>query len=76
MYTYYFVSMHTDKIWWKKHLTKCQLLQFCCMLSQVCVRVCVYVCGCVFVYVYVCVCVCVPLTKYQFVQVCCMFVQR
>lgn len=34
MYTYYFVSMHTDKIWWKKHLTKCQLLQFCCMLSQ------------------------------------------
>jgi hypothetical protein len=34
MYTYYFVSMHTDKIWWKKHLTKCQLLQFTCMLSQ------------------------------------------
>jgi len=34
MYTYYFVSMHTDKIWWKKHLTKCQLIQFICMLSQ------------------------------------------
>jgi len=34
MYTYYFVSMHTSNIWWKKHLTKCQLLQFCCMLSQ------------------------------------------
>ena len=33
-YTYYFVSMHTDQIWWKKHLTKMQLMQFCMMIGQ------------------------------------------
>lgn len=34
MYTYYFVSMHTRDIWWKKFLTMMQLIQFTCMLSQ------------------------------------------
>lgn len=34
MYTYYFVSLHTDKIWWKKYLTLCQMIQFCCMITQ------------------------------------------
>ena len=31
MYTYYFVSMHTRDIWWKKYLTLAQLFQFTCM---------------------------------------------
>ncbi|CAM9324443.1 unnamed protein product, partial [Laminaria digitata] len=26
MYTYYFVSMHTKEIWWKKYLTVMQVL--------------------------------------------------
>lgn len=30
MYTYYFVSMHTKDIWWKKYLTLMQV----CMFSQ------------------------------------------
>lgn len=34
MYTYYFVSMHTRDIWWKRHLTKVQLIQFCFMVCQ------------------------------------------
>jgi len=34
MYTYYFVSMHTKEIWWKKYLTMMQLVQFTCMMSQ------------------------------------------
>jgi len=34
MYTYYFVSMHTRDIWWKKFLTMAQLIQFLCMNSQ------------------------------------------
>lgn len=25
MYTYYFVSMHTKDIWWKKYLTRMQV---------------------------------------------------
>ena len=31
MYTYYLLSMHVDSknIWWKKYLTKLQLIQFC-----------------------------------------------
>jgi len=34
MYTYYFVSMHSREIWWKKFLTICQMMQFACMNSQ------------------------------------------
>ena len=34
MYTYYFVSMHTRDIWWKKYLTLAQLFQFTCMNLQ------------------------------------------
>ncbi|KAG5188596.1 putative microsomal very long chain fatty acid elongase [Tribonema minus] len=34
MYTYYFVSMHTDKIWWKSSLTAMQMVQFVTMISQ------------------------------------------
>jgi hypothetical protein len=34
MYTYYFVSMHTDNIWWKSGLTMCQIIQFMLMNSQ------------------------------------------
>jgi len=34
MYTYYFVSMHTKDIWWKKYLTMMQLIQFTMMMSQ------------------------------------------
>mmetsp|Transcript_24872 Transcript_24872/g.74616 ORF Transcript_24872/g.74616 Transcript_24872/m.74616 type:complete len:261 (+) Transcript_24872:190-972(+) len=34
MYTYYFVSMHTRDIWWKKYLTLAQLVQFTCMMTQ------------------------------------------
>eukprot|EP00635_Sarcinochrysidales_sp_CCMP3193_P003353 CAMPEP_0118910148 /NCGR_PEP_ID=MMETSP1166-20130328/12415_1 /TAXON_ID=1104430 /ORGANISM="Chrysoreinhardia sp, Strain CCMP3193" /LENGTH=282 /DNA_ID=CAMNT_0006849601 /DNA_START=18 /DNA_END=866 /DNA_ORIENTATION=+ len=34
MYTYYFVSMHTRDIWWKKFLTLAQLAQFTCMNTQ------------------------------------------
>lgn len=34
MYTYYFVSMHTKDIWWKKYLTLMQMIQFVCMTSQ------------------------------------------
>lgn len=34
MYTYYFVSMHTDKIWWKSALTMCQMVQFVVMNAQ------------------------------------------
>ena len=31
---YYFVSMHTRDIWWKKYLTMCQMVQFGCMNVQ------------------------------------------
>merc|ERR1712188_210560 len=34
MYTYYFVSMHTKDIWWKKYLTQMQMVQFCTMIAQ------------------------------------------
>lgn len=34
MYTYYFVSMHTKDIWWKKYLTMAQLFQFISMNAQ------------------------------------------
>eukprot|EP00903_Cladosiphon_okamuranus_P006215 g6109.t1 len=34
MYTYYFVSMHTKDIWWKKYLTLMQMIQFVCMTTQ------------------------------------------
>jgi len=34
MYTYYFVSMHTKEIWWKKHMTMMQMAQFICMNGQ------------------------------------------
>ncbi|KAJ1459142.1 ELO family [Pelagophyceae sp. CCMP2097] len=34
MYTYYFVSMHTREIWWKKFLTLAQLVQFVGMNAQ------------------------------------------
>jgi elongation of very long chain fatty acids protein 4 len=34
MYTYYFVSMHTNEIWWKSALTMCQMIQFVCMNAQ------------------------------------------
>lgn len=34
MYTYYFVSMHTDKIWWKSLLTVAQMVQFMLMNAQ------------------------------------------
>ena len=34
MYTYYFVSMHTRDIWWKKYLTMMQLAQFLTMNAQ------------------------------------------
>ena len=34
MYTYYFVSMHTDKIWWKSALTIGQMVQFIIMNLQ------------------------------------------
>lgn len=34
MYTYYFVSMHSRDIWWKKYLTMCQMIQFLCMNAQ------------------------------------------
>jgi len=34
MYTYYFLSMHTKDIWWKKYLTMMQMVQFCIMITQ------------------------------------------
>jgi len=34
MYTYYFVSMHSRDIWWKKYLTLMQMIQFICMMTQ------------------------------------------
>ena len=34
MYTYYFVSMHSKDIWWKKYLTMMQLAQFLAMNGQ------------------------------------------
>ncbi|RMX64190.1 hypothetical protein DD238_006649 [Peronospora effusa] len=34
MYTYYFVSAHTRDIWWKKYLTRIQLIQFVTMNVQ------------------------------------------
>ena len=34
MYTYYFVSLHTKDIWWKKYLTLMQMGQFVTMMSQ------------------------------------------
>lgn len=34
MYTYYFVSMHADKIWWKSALTLSQMVQFVTMNAQ------------------------------------------
>mmetsp|Transcript_2292 Transcript_2292/g.2948 ORF Transcript_2292/g.2948 Transcript_2292/m.2948 type:complete len:306 (+) Transcript_2292:1-918(+) len=34
MYTYYFLSMHTRDIWWKKYLTMMQMIQFLTMMSQ------------------------------------------
>lgn len=36
MYTYYFLSMHTKDIWWKKYLTMFQMVQFCIMITQGC----------------------------------------
>jgi hypothetical protein len=35
MYAYYFLSMHTKDIWWKKYLTLMQITQFLAMNSQV-----------------------------------------
>ena len=43
MYTYYFVSMHTRDIWWKKYLTLAQLVQFTCMNAQ---AIYMFVTGC------------------------------
>lgn len=34
MYTYYFVSMHTQHVWWKEFLTLMQMVQFVVMNSQ------------------------------------------
>jgi elongation of very long chain fatty acids protein 4 len=34
MYTYYFLALHTPKIWWKKYLTMFQMVQFLCMNAQ------------------------------------------
>jgi elongation of very long chain fatty acids protein 4 len=34
MYTYYFVTMHSDKIWWKSALTIGQMTQFMLMNAQ------------------------------------------
>mmetsp|Transcript_43454 Transcript_43454/g.68040 ORF Transcript_43454/g.68040 Transcript_43454/m.68040 type:complete len:280 (-) Transcript_43454:155-994(-) len=34
MYTYYFLSMHTKDIWWKKYLTMMQMVQFLTMNAQ------------------------------------------
>lgn len=34
MYTYYFLSIHTRDIWWKRYLTSAQIVQFVCMLVQ------------------------------------------
>lgn len=34
MYTYYFVSLHTNKIWWKPALTMSQMIQFLFMNAQ------------------------------------------
>ena len=34
MYTYYFVSMHTNEIWWKSALTMSQMVQFVLMNAQ------------------------------------------
>ncbi len=34
MYTYYFVSMHTNEIWWKSALTMGQMVQFVLMNAQ------------------------------------------
>uniref|UniRef100_A0A7S2N461 Elongation of fatty acids protein n=1 Tax=Haptolina brevifila TaxID=156173 RepID=A0A7S2N461_9EUKA len=34
MYAYYFLSIHTRDIWWKKYLTSAQLVQFTCMVTQ------------------------------------------
>ena len=40
---YYFVSMHTRDIWWKKYLTLAQLVQFTCMNAQ---AIYMFVTGC------------------------------
>ena len=34
MYTYYFVSMHTQNVWWKEFLTLSQMVQFVAMNAQ------------------------------------------
>lgn len=34
MYTYYFVTLHTKQVWWKKYMTSMQLIQFLLMNAQ------------------------------------------